>query len=92
MSTAKFIESNGIYVMVIKGTVHNGQIKFESSALPEGTQVLITPIQSTGTEVSPEGDLTRLKAEIHRIASLACENNCNDDFSGADHDRVLYGI
>ena len=31
--------------MVIKGTVHNGMIRFENSELPEGTQVLITPVQ-----------------------------------------------
>ena len=77
--------------MVIKGTVHNGQIRFESSALPEGTQVLITPIQSPNTEVLQERDLNGLKTEIHRIASLACESDSNDGFSGADHDKVLYG-
>jgi hypothetical protein len=77
--------------MVIKGTVHNGQIRFEGSALPEGMQVLITPIQSPNTEGLPERDLNGLKAEIHRIASLACENDSNDGFSGKDHDKVLYG-
>ena len=77
--------------MVIKGTVHNGQIRFEGSSLPEGTQVLITPMKSPNSELLPEHDLTGLKTEIHRIASLACENDSNDVFSGADHDKVLYG-
>ena len=77
--------------MVIKGTVHNGQIKLDSSSLPDGTQVLISPIHTPSTTVSPEHDLTGLKAEVHRIASLACENHSDDGFSGADHDRVLYG-
>ena len=77
--------------MVIKGTVHNGQIRFEGSALPEGTQVLITPMKSPNAELLPEHDLTGLKTEIHRIASLACENDSNDGFSGTNHDKVLYG-
>ncbi len=77
--------------MVIKGTVHNGQIRIEGSALPEGTQVLITPIKSPDSDALPKRDLTGLKTEIHRIASLACENDSNDGFSGADHDKVLYG-
>lgn len=77
--------------MVIKGTVHNGQIKFEGSTLPEGTQVLITPIQSHHSETSTKPDLNGLKNEIHRIASLTCENDSNDGFSGVDHDKVLYG-
>jgi len=77
--------------MVIKGTVHNGQIRFESSILPEGTQVLITSIQSPTVEVPPDYDVKGLRAEIHRIASLPCENDSNESFSGADHDKVLYG-
>ena len=76
--------------MVIKGTVHNGHIKLEGSVLPEGTQVLITPVKSPDSQVVPEGDLAALKAEIHRIAMLACENQSNDGFSGVDHDKVLY--
>ncbi len=77
--------------MVIKGTVYNGQIRLESSVLPLGTQVLITPIQSPVTELLPEYDVKGLRAEIHRIASLPCENDSNESFSGADHDEILYG-
>ncbi len=77
--------------MVIKGTVHNGHIRIEGSMLPEGTQVLITPIKSPDSDALPVRDLTGLKTEIHRIASLACENDANDGFSGAVHDKVLYG-
>lgn len=78
--------------MVIKGTVHNGQIRFENSALPEGTQVLITPIHLPAAKVAKEDDMQRLKEEIQRIATLACENETDDGFSGADHDKLLYGI
>ncbi|MDX1929087.1 MAG: hypothetical protein SFV81_21345 [Pirellulaceae bacterium] len=77
--------------MIIKGTVHNGHIKIEETAIPEGTQVLITPLKSPDLEDLPVHDLTGLKTEIHRIASLACENSSSDGFSGVDHDKVLYG-
>ena len=78
--------------MVVHGVVHNGVIvPNEPLTLPEGTQVLITPINSPDSEVLPERDLTGLKTEIHRIASLACENGTTDGFSGVDHDKVLYG-
>lgn len=77
--------------MVIKGTVQNGVIQFEGTALPEGTHVLITPIESTAKDCVPESNLDKLKEEVQRIASLACENESTDGFSGADHDKVLYG-
>jgi hypothetical protein len=77
--------------MVIKGIVHNGQIQIENSALPDGTQVLITPIHTANAKVSPDQDWDGLKANIKRIASLKCENRDDDGFSGADHDKVLYG-
>jgi hypothetical protein len=39
-----------------------------------------------------EGSLEQLKQEVHRIASLASESDIGDDgFSGADHDKLLYG-
>jgi len=77
--------------MVIKGTVHNGQIQIENSILPEGTQVLITPIRSADVVREPDFDLGSLKIAIDRIASLEDENTRDDDFSGADHDKILYG-
>ena len=77
--------------MVIKGTVQNGVIQFEGTALPEGTHVLITPIEFTANDCVPESNLDKLKEEIQRIASLACENESTDGFSGADHDKVLNG-
>ncbi len=64
--------------MVIKGTVHNGHINIEAAALPDGTEVLITPINTQDSNTIPENDLTELKAEILRIASLACENESTD--------------
>lgn len=40
--------------MVIKGTVHNGMIRFENSELPEGTQVLITLMEGPISKVVKE--------------------------------------
>lgn len=78
--------------MVIKGTVHNGMIRFENSELPEGTQVLITLMEGPIAKVIKEDSLEQLKQEVHRIASLASESDIGDDgFSGADHDKLLYG-
>ncbi len=78
--------------MVIKGTVHNGMIRFENSELPEGTQVLITPMEGPIAKVVKEDSLEQLKREVHRIASLASGSDIDDDgFSGADHDKLLYG-
>ena len=64
---------------------------FENSELPEGTQVLITPVQSLIAKAVKEDSLEQFKQEVHRIASLACESDTDDSFSGADHDKLLYG-
>lgn len=77
--------------MVIKGTVHNGLIEIENTVLPDGTQVLITPVQRTASGGKNGQDLISLKTAIRRIAALPCENASDDGFSGADHDQVLYG-
>ncbi len=77
--------------MVIKGTVHNGMIRVENSDLPEGTQVLITPVQNPLANAVKADSLELLKVEVHRIASLASECDTKDGFSGADHDKLLYG-
>ena len=61
--------------MVIKGTVHNGQIKILNGELPEGTQVLITPMMSAISNAIPDsGDIGVFKTEIKRIADSPCEN------------------
>jgi len=77
--------------MVIKGIVHNGQIEIDCSSLAEGTQVLVYPLVTPSMKVSQEHDLNGLKAEVNRIAFLTCENHSDEEFSGADHDSVLYG-
>jgi hypothetical protein len=48
-------------------------------------------MQGPIAKVVKEESLEQLKQEVHRIASLASESNIGDDFSGADHDKLLYG-
>ena len=77
--------------MVIKGTVHNGRIQIENAILPEGTQVLITPVQSAEAGGEQGQGLDSLKDAIRRIAALGCESTSDHGFSNSDHDKVLYG-
>jgi hypothetical protein len=80
-------------VMVLRGRIHNGVVAFGSEiSLPEGMEVTII------VPVGPETVGGRMTAEQRRslhevrteIESLPNENP-GDTFSGADHDRVLYG-
>ena len=84
--------------MVIHGRVHNGVVVFpEDIRLPEGTAVCIVP-EATAAPVPPQPPADRLSEAEHRtrlaileeIAALPIEGS-SEPFSGADHDRVLYG-
>ena len=84
--------------MVIHGRVHNGVVVFpEDISLPEGTAVCIVP-EATAGAVPPQPPADLLSEAEHRtrlailegIAALPIEGS-RDPFSGADHDRVLYG-
>jgi hypothetical protein len=77
--------------MIIKGTVHNGQIRIDTSVLPEGTEVVITPIGSIEPAKSSSDQFRHFKDAIRKVALHPCENDSGDSFSGADHDRLLYG-
>lgn len=77
--------------MIIKGTVHNGQIRIDASVLPEGTEVLITPIETIEPSKSSSDQLRHFKDAIRKVALSPCESESDDGFSGADHDRLLYG-
>lgn len=83
--------------MVIHGRVHNGVVVFaEDIRLPEGTSVCIVPEATAAVPPQPRAD--RLSEAEHRtrlailegIAALPIEGS-REPFSGADHDRVLYG-
>jgi predicted DNA-binding antitoxin AbrB/MazE fold protein len=79
--------------MEIQGHYQNGMIvPHDAVSLPDGTEVTIT-VRSTPQEIS--GAMTqeqhkRYLAALDRIDAAANENP-GDIFSGADHDRVLYG-
>ena len=78
--------------MIIKGTFENGHIRILSGIeqLPEGTEVLITPITLNSDANCDLGNLRKFKVEMQRIASLPCQG-IDDSFSGVNHDQLLYG-
>jgi hypothetical protein len=87
---------NGI--MVLPGIVQNGVVVLNPGAsVPEGTLVSVhvpapvptPPVQTPHERMSPE-EKQRMLAILHEIANLPDENP-GDTFSGADHDKVLYG-
>jgi hypothetical protein len=83
--------------MTLHGTVQNGVVVLEAGAdLPNGTPVTVVVEQSKLMPQIPPVDrltdeeLRRRKAILDEILSLPNENP-GDTFSGADHDKVLYG-
>lgn len=74
--------------MVIKGTVQNGQIHIDNAILPDGTKVLITPIIPSLQDDAV--GLLEFKDAIGRIAKMPSEGKLDDNFCGADHDKLLY--
>jgi hypothetical protein len=81
--------------MVIRGRIHNGVISFGNEiSLPEGMEV--TVVVPTEREVGATASSAiaeqrgRLLEARRDIESLPNENP-GDTFSGADHDRILYG-
>jgi predicted DNA-binding antitoxin AbrB/MazE fold protein len=84
--------------MVLAGHVENGVIILDNGVrLSEGTRVSIVT-ESPPVAEEPHGrrdpmseeEHRRMIAELDRIASLPIEGK-RDPFSGADHDKVLYG-
>jgi hypothetical protein len=82
--------------MVVRGIVQNGVVVLTSGAsVPEGTQVSVyvpqtTPQPEEKGEPQPLSEQERRRAALDEILALPDENP-GDTFSGADHDRVLYG-
>jgi hypothetical protein len=79
--------------MVIRGRVQNGVVVMENEiSLPEGTEV--TVVVRTGPEAADEAGMEaerrRVLEIMDRIAGLPLEGQ-GEPFSGADHDKVLYG-
>jgi hypothetical protein len=81
--------------MTLQGVVQNGVVVLEPGALvPEGAVVSVVVAPHTLTppkrDKMTEEERRRLLAIVDRIASLPNENP-GDTFSGADHDKVVYG-
>ena len=82
--------------MVLHGKVHGGVVVLdEGEHLPEGARVSVIPEAETPTNSNDSHEMTaeehaRLLSIMDRIAALPIEGD-TDPFSGADHDRVLYG-
>jgi hypothetical protein len=77
--------------MVIRGRIENGVVVLDAD-VPEGTEVSVVypPAPESANETMPEAERQRIREIMDRIAALPDENP-GDTFSGADHDRVLYG-
>ena len=70
----------------IKAIYENGVFRpIEPVLLTEGERVDLSVITQ-----GPEPDPQRLAAPLEAIAAMPSEGP-NDGFSGADHDKVLYG-
>jgi len=83
--------------MTLQGRIHNGVVVLEgNAALPEGTPVTVVvdrpqKIPKAGqSDLMSEEEQRRVCEIIDRIAALPIEGS-TEPFSGADHDKVLYG-
>jgi predicted DNA-binding antitoxin AbrB/MazE fold protein len=79
--------------MEIQGHYENGVIiPHDGISLPDGTRVTITvgAVQKSGEEQMSDEAYKRYAAALARIDATANENP-GDNFTGADHDRELYG-
>ena len=81
--------------MTLQGVVHNGVVVLEPGAqVPEGAIVSVvvepqTPAPAMRDQMTDD-ERRRLRAALDEIIALPNENP-GDTFSGADHDKVLYG-
>lgn len=79
--------------MQINGHYENGMIvPHDPVSLPNGTEVTIIVNEALGQSAPKMSakDRDRYQAALARIDALQSENP-GDSFSGADHNRVLYG-
>ncbi len=78
--------------VIVRGRVQNGVVVLEAASVPEGTEVaVVVPVgPSPASPAVPEAERQRIREVMDRIAVLPDEKP-GDRFSGADHDKVLYG-
>jgi hypothetical protein len=79
--------------MEIQGHFHDGMIiPHDPLSLPDGTEVTIV-VRGSESNAAPQmsaEERDRYLAAMARLDTIANENP-GDNFSGADHDRELYG-
>ncbi|MGI8980095.1 MAG: hypothetical protein ACR2FY_12800 [Pirellulaceae bacterium] len=80
--------------MTFHGTVHNGVVVLDGNpAIPDGTEVAVV-VSPSAPPANPdrmtEETRRKLRAAMDEIIALPNENP-GDNFSGADHDKALYG-
>ena len=79
--------------MVVHGRVKNGVIVLDDAvSLPEGAlvQVIVSSQPDDAGDKMSDIERERVKEMLDRIAAMPLEGP-NELFSGADHDRILYG-
>lgn len=79
--------------MVIRGRVHNGLVALGSEiSLPEGTEVtVVVPTEPAAAAGRMTEEQRRALHEARKEIESLPNENPGDTFSGADHDKVLYG-
>ena len=79
--------------MIVRGRAQDGVIVLlDGATLPEDAEVLIELVAppDVPSDRMTEEEQKRILDELDRIASLPIEGD-PEPFSGADHDKVLYG-
>jgi hypothetical protein len=78
--------------MTLQGTIRGGMVVLDQAVqVPDGTKVSVfvsAPEKSAAQDAS--SDYERSMIALAEILAIPNENP-GDTFSGADHDRVLYG-
>jgi predicted DNA-binding antitoxin AbrB/MazE fold protein len=79
--------------MVIRGRVHNGVVAFQDEvSLPEGIEVtVVVPTEPAAAAGRMTEEQRRALHEVRKEIESLPNESPGDTFSGADHDRVLYG-
>jgi hypothetical protein len=78
--------------MTLQGTIRGGMVVLdEAIQVPDGTKVSVyVPSPVHQKALSVEEEAARSRAALAELLALPNENP-GDTFSGADHDKVLYG-
>jgi hypothetical protein len=81
--------------MTLHGTVQNGVVVLDGNpAIPDGTEVSVevapAAVRAAQREKMTEEERRKLRAAVDELLALPNENP-GDNFSGADHDKALYG-